>query len=320
MIDPSFLTNLAAVLGLMTALFLIELMVPLFARSETSRGRGVANLGMMTLTIGLNAGLTAAAALVALAPSVSGHGLLAALALPPLAKIALGVVVLDLSTYVAHRTMHESSLLWRAHQVHHSDPFVDVSTTLRQHPLEGLWRFLWTIIPVWVLGLPAEGVVVYRLLSTMNAIFEHANIRMWRPLDSALSLLISTPNMHKIHHSRHQPQTDTNYGNILAVYDRLFRTFTPTHQAFDVVYGLEDADSARIKSLPGLLTMPFRAGPKSAKARESWPSEPSDRTSSSRGSSPRCERSRARFAATASRSSSTSRSHGRFATSSIERG
>ena len=317
MIDRYFFTNVAAVLGLMAAISLIELVVPLFARSETTRGRGVANLGMTALAIALNGGLTALAAVVALAPSVSGRGLLAPLVLPPWAKIALGVAVLDLSTYVAHLTMHKSSLLWRAHRVHHSDPFVDVSTTLRQHPLEGLWRFLWTIVPVWVLGLPAAGVVVYRLLSTMNALFEHANIRMWRPLDSALSLLISTPNMHKIHHSRRQGQTDTNYGNILAVYDRLFRTFTPTRQAFDVVYGLEDVDPARIKSLPGLLTMPFRDASKSAKAREPWPS---DTTSSLHGSSPRCERSRALFARTASRSSSTSRSRGHLETSSIEKG
>jgi sterol desaturase/sphingolipid hydroxylase (fatty acid hydroxylase superfamily) len=317
MIDPHFLTNVAVVLGLMTAISLIELMGPLFARNEASRGRGIANLGMMTLTIVLNAGLTALAAVVALAASMSERGLLAWFTLPRWAMIALGVAVLDLSTYVAHLTMHKSPLLWRAHRVHHSDPFVDVTTTLRQHPLEGLWRFLWTIIPVWVLGLPAAGVVVYRLLSTMNALFEHANIRMWRPLDSALSLLISTPNMHKIHHSRHQVQTDTNYGNILAVYDRLFRTFTPTRQAFDVVFGLEDIDPARIKSLPGLLTMPFRAASKSAKAREPWPSDP---TSSFHGSSPRCERSRALFAATASRSSSTSRSRGHLATSSIEKG
>src|SRR5207253_10494282 len=101
------------------------------------------------------------------------------------------------------------------------------------------------------------GVVVYGLLSTVNALFEHANIRVLRPLDEALSWLISTPNMHKIHHSRNHVQNDTNYGNILAIYDRLFRTFTPTRQAFDVVYGLEDVDPARVKSLPGLLTLPF---------------------------------------------------------------
>ena len=81
---------------------------------------------MMTSTIVLNAGLTALAAAVALVPSVSEAGLLAPLALPQWAKIALGVTVLDLSTYVAHLTMHKSSLLWRAHRVHHSDPFVDV--------------------------------------------------------------------------------------------------------------------------------------------------------------------------------------------------
>jgi sterol desaturase/sphingolipid hydroxylase (fatty acid hydroxylase superfamily) len=259
MIEPIFLTNVAIVLGSMAAISLIELMVPLFARGEASRGRAIANLGMMALTIALNGGLTAAAALVALAPSVQGRGLLAPLALPPWAKIAVGVAVLDLATYFAHLTMHKSSLLWRAHQVHHSDPFVDVSTTLRQHPLEGLWRFLWTIVPVWVLGVPAAGVVVYRLLSTVNALFEHANLRMWQPLDSGLSLLVSTPNMHKIHHSRDQVQNDTNYGNILAVYDRLFRTFTPTRKALDVVYGMKDVDPIRIRSLPGLLKMPFVA-------------------------------------------------------------
>jgi sterol desaturase/sphingolipid hydroxylase (fatty acid hydroxylase superfamily) len=154
------------------------------------------------------------------------------LGVPILAQIIGGFVVLDFSFgYLAHRTMHGSPTLWRAHRVHHSDPFVDATTTFRNHPIEGLWRFLFLIVPIWVLGVPAEAVALQRLLTVINGSLEHANIRVWPPLDRVLSLIWVTPNMHKVHHSRDRAETDSNYGNILSIYDRIFRTFTPTDRA-----------------------------------------------------------------------------------------
>src|SRR5262249_30293046 len=134
--------------------------------------------------------------------------------------------------------------------------FVDVTTTYRTHPMEVLWRFLCMVTPIWILGVPAEAVVTYRLISAINAILEHANIRVWRPLE-VVSLIWVTPSMHKVHHSREQAETDSNYGNILAIYARLLHTFTPTDRAVSVTYGLEDTDPVRARSLAALLSMPF---------------------------------------------------------------
>ena len=124
-----------------------------------------------------------------------------------------------------------SPALWRFHRVHHSDPFVDVTTSFRTHPVEIAWRHLWLFVTVWILGVPAAAVVVFRVLSAVNGIFEHANIRVRPAVDTALSWVWVTPQMHKVHHSRDQAETDTNYGNLLALPDRLFGTFVPTKRA-----------------------------------------------------------------------------------------
>jgi sterol desaturase/sphingolipid hydroxylase (fatty acid hydroxylase superfamily) len=186
---------------------------------------------------------------------------LAKVGLPPIAQIAAGVILLDFTVgYLAHRGLHIFPTLWRFHRIHHSDVFVDVTTTYRTHPVETFWRFLFVIVPVWTLGIPAQAVVIQRLLQATNGILEHSNVRLWRPLDRVLSLVWVTPNVHKIHHSRDVAETNSNYGNVLSIYDRLLGTFTPADRAFSVVYGLDDADPARLASLSGLLVMPFREG------------------------------------------------------------
>lgn len=260
MAPREFLTVAAIALAMLVLATLIELAVPLFTRTPAQRGRKAANLCLAALTISLNGALTWAAAAIALALTLQGPGLMTRLGIPILAQIIGGFVVLDFCFgYLAHRMLHSSPVLWRAHQIHHSDVFVDATTTFRNHPLEGVWRFLFLIVPIWVLGIPAEAVALQKLLTVINGNLEHANIRLWRPLDRVLSLVWVTPNMHKVHHSRERAETDSNYGNILSIYDRIFRTFTPTDRAFAVRYGLDDVEPARAKSLPRLLAMPFRA-------------------------------------------------------------
>jgi sterol desaturase/sphingolipid hydroxylase (fatty acid hydroxylase superfamily) len=176
-------------------------------------------------------------------------------------QVAIGIVILDFSAgYLAHRVLHAVPALWRFHQVHHSDDFVDVTTTYRTHPVETVWRFLFVIIPVWTIGIPALAVVIQRLVSAANGIFEHGNIRLWRPVDRVLSLVWVTPNVHKIHHSRARIETNSNYGNVLTIYDRVFGTFTPSERAASVVYGLDEVDAVRTASFGGLLALPFQPG------------------------------------------------------------
>src|SRR5262245_46906896 len=252
----AFLTNILVIVSVMAVAALIETAVPLFTARAWTRGRRAANLGLTVVVFLLNWLLTSLAAIAALGLSIRSAGFLGGVALP--VRIAAGVVVLDFSTgYLAHRIMHAWPAMWRFHQVHHSDDFVDVTTTYRTHPIETIWRFLFAIVPVWILGIPPAAVVIQRLLQATNGVIEHANIRLWAPVDQVLSLFWVTPNVHKIHHSRALAETNSNYGNILTVYDRVLGTYTPAERAHSVIYGLDDADPVRTGSFPGLLSMPF---------------------------------------------------------------
>lgn len=259
--DPSdFLTTLAVILPMLGLATMIELALPMFRRPEAQRARVATNLGLTGVTFAWNGLLTWTAAGVALALSLDGPGLLTELGIPFVVQVLGGFVVLDLSFgYLSHRAMHASPILWRAHRIHHSDSFVDATTTFRNHPIESFWRFLCLIVPIWILGLPAEAVALQRLLTGINGVLEHSNVRVWQPLDRALSWFWVTPRMHKVHHSRDRIETDSNYGNILSVYDRIFRTFTSPDRALSVTYGLDDVDPIEAQSFSGLLAMPFRA-------------------------------------------------------------
>ena len=214
---------------------------------------------MTAQTFLVNFGLTLAAALAALWLPVASPSWMARAGLPTAAQFVVGIVALDFAFgYFAHRAMHVSPTMWKFHRVHHSDPFVDVTTTYRTHPFESAWRYSCMLVPIWVLGIPAAAVVVYRALSAINGVFEHANIRVRPSVDAAVSRLWVTPNMHKVHHSRFASETDTNYGNLFSLHDRLFGTFTPSERAFSVAYGLDDEDPAEVRSFRDLLTMPWR--------------------------------------------------------------
>ena len=253
-----FVDGAAVILLVMAVAAGLEALVPLFARPARQPGRLATNLWLMVTTLGLNWGLASAAALIALA--LPQQGLLGSGGLPPAAQLLISIAVLDFFFgYLAHRALHAIPALWRVHRVHHGDPFVDVTTTYRTHPLEVAWRFLFMIIPVWALGIDAGAVVLYRVLSAINGMLEHANLRVWQPLDSLVSFLWVTPNMHKVHHSRLSAETDTNYGNLFSLADQLLGTFTPSERAAGVRYGLDDEGPAPVESLSRLLVLPFAA-------------------------------------------------------------
>jgi sterol desaturase/sphingolipid hydroxylase (fatty acid hydroxylase superfamily) len=252
-----FLTNVTIILTIMAIGALIETALPLFVARPWARGRRGANLGLTALSFVSNWLLASVAATAAL--SLRPTGLLARLGWPLWLDIVVGIVVLDFSVgYASHRTMHAWPAMWRFHRVHHSDAFVDVTTTYRTHPVETAWRFLFAIVPVWLLGIPAQAVIVQRLLQATNGVIEHGNIRLWPPLDRVLSLVWVTPNVHKIHHSREVSEANSNYANLLTIYDRLLGTYTPSTRAESVVYGLDDAEGMSKASCPGLVAMPFQ--------------------------------------------------------------
>jgi sterol desaturase/sphingolipid hydroxylase (fatty acid hydroxylase superfamily) len=186
-------------------------------------------------------------------------GLLRLAAIPAVAAGIVSFVALDFATYGAHVAMHKVPFLWRVHRVHHSDPVLDVTTSVRQHPIESAWRYFALALCAVALGVGPAAFAVYRLVSAVTALLEHANVRMPRRLDRCLSWVTTWPGMHKIHHSRVQAQTDSNYGNVLSCWDRLFRTFTPVDRVDALECGLDGADDPKLQTTGALLATPFRA-------------------------------------------------------------
>jgi sterol desaturase/sphingolipid hydroxylase (fatty acid hydroxylase superfamily) len=254
----AFLQSAGAILVGMALLSILETLLPYARKPDWRRRHRAPNLALVALTLSLNFAFNAGAVLVSVWLAERGFGLLAGVALPPLAMILLGILMLDGATYACHRLLHRLPPLWRAHRVHHSDPLVDVTTTTRQHPIEGFCRFLFIMTPAWALGVPAEAVAIYRGISALVALTEHVNVKLWEPLDRALSWLVVTPNMHKVHHSRLPIETDSNYGNILSGFDRLFGTFTPPSPTRRVDYGLAGYDDPASQRLGALLRLPLR--------------------------------------------------------------
>ena len=236
----------------------IELLVPLFRYRRGRLRRAVPNLllasGVATTNLAL-ASITAGLCAVVAQWHV---GLFAGTRVRPWMLLLLGVAGLDLFAYAAHVLLHKLPIAWRFHRVHHSEPEVDVTTAFRQHPGETVWRFLWQCVGVVVCGLPFWVVPLYLSLSSLNALLEHANVRMNPSLDKWLGWVVVTPNMHKVHHSRLPAETDSNYSNIFSVWDRLFGTFTRRGDLGKLHYGLDGFDDSRRQRARELMIEPFR--------------------------------------------------------------
>ena len=175
-------------------------------------------------------------------------------------SVLLGVMVLDLiSAWLIHLIEHKVAWMWKFHLIHHTDTHVDVTTALRHHPGESVFRAVFTILAIFVAGAPIAVVFIYQTFSALFSQFNHANFRIPRSLDKALSWVIVTPDMHKVHHHYQQPLTDTNYGNIFSLWDRIFRTFAQVRSTTDIVYGIDThMDESEHNDVKNLMAIPFQ--------------------------------------------------------------
>lgn len=238
-------------------LWSLESVLPLYRFGQPRLRRALPNVGLTVLLLVTNLVLSFAAASAASFAITQRVGLLSLTDLPVWVDAILGVAALDFFAYLAHLLLHKLPLGWRFHRVHHSDQAVDVTTAFRQHPGESVWRVVWQLPAIVIFGIPLWTVVVYLTISAANAQLEHANVRLREPLDRLLRLLFVTPNLHKVHHSRLQPETDSNYSNIFSVWDRMFGTYTARTDFESLRYGLDDLDDHATRRLRGLLTLPF---------------------------------------------------------------
>lgn len=182
--------------------------------------------------------------------------------IPLIGYAIIGLLGLDLiSAYFIHWLEHKVRFMWRFHLIHHTDIHVDTTTANRHHPGESVFRFIFTTLAVLILGAPVWLIMLYQAMSVVLSQFNHANISLPEKLDKWLSLAIVTPNMHHVHHHYVLPQTDSNYGNIFSIWDRIFGTFTYMEQA-DIRYGidthLEEHEHSKVSKMLKIPFEPYR--------------------------------------------------------------
>ncbi len=188
-----------------------------------------------------------------------GIGVLQWLDLPLWADILVGLMLMDLvGAWLAHFTEHKVVWMWKFHLVHHTDTFVDTTTANRHHPGESVIRFVFTLAAVVITGAPLWVIFLYQSLSVLLSQFNHANITLPPFWDRLIGAVIVTPDMHHVHHHHVQPYTDTNYGNIFSLWDRIFGTYAKL-DAGSLVYGIDTHPAAEENAALGnLVKIPFQ--------------------------------------------------------------
>ncbi|MBT9187835.1 sterol desaturase family protein [Zobellia russellii] len=255
---PSLHRSLILVGGI-TFFWVLEGIVPLFGFTYKKWEHALPNLFFTFTTVIVNFVLAFLLLKTADFTVTENFGIINWLPEMPLwLYVIVGLLLLDLiGAYLAHLVEHKVKLLWRVHLVHHTDHNVDTTTANRHHPLESMIRFVFTLFGVLIVGTPIGIVMLYQSLSLVATQFNHANIKMPRKLDEVLSWVIVSPDMHKVHHHYKLPYTDSNYGNIFSIWDRLFGTFMKFDRE-SIVYGVDTfPDEVENASIKGLLKQPF---------------------------------------------------------------
>lgn len=252
------ITAFAVVLAAMVAW---EAVTPRRPLGLGRRRRWPANLGIVVLnTVLLRLALPLVPVSAALFAAHRGWGLLNHLVLPDAVAVVCGVLLLDLLIWTQHVVFHKVPLLWRLHRMHHADQDIDVTTGARFHPVEILLSAAIKLAAVVTLGVPAVAVLLFEVLLNATAMFNHANVALPPRLDAVLRLLVVTPDMHRVHHSWHRDETDSNYGFNFPWWDRLFGTYRaqPRGGHDGMTIGLKTFRSAEDQRLWPMLTQPLR--------------------------------------------------------------
>ena len=257
---PSLHRSVLLVSGI-TFFWLLEGAVPLFKFSYKKWRHALPNFFFTLTTIVINFGLAFLLLWSADWVKANDFGIINWLpAMPLWMYVLLGVLLLDFfGAYLAHYVEHKVKPLWMVHLVHHTDHNVDTTTANRHHPIESVIRFSFTLFGVFAVGTPIAIVMLYQAMSLVFTQFTHANIKLSKSLDKAISYVIISPDMHKIHHHYRLPYTDSNYGNIFSIWDRILGTYRYMDRE-KLIYGVDVfPDESKNSSIKALLKQPFQS-------------------------------------------------------------
>lgn len=252
--------QLAAFLGLFAVLAVLERLIPRRPRSPDHRARWGANLRLTAMNVLLLASLPVSLVAVAFWAEARGWGLLNLRSLPLEMSLLATFFLRGFISWGIHILNHKVPLLWRFHRIHHLDTELDVSTTVRVHPIEFVLSLLIGIPLVVAFGLAPWALMLYEVLDAMVVVFSHSNIRFPTSIDRVLRYIIVTPDLHRIHHSSWRPETDSNYSAVFPIWDLLLGTFrgSPREPHETMTLGLEDVRGPHSREALWLLASPFR--------------------------------------------------------------
>ena len=249
-------------LGIFAVIGFWELLAPRRRLTVSKTLRWTSNLGLVALnTVLLRLIFPLAGVGLAAFCAENGWGILNHFQVPFWVAVPLAVIAMDFVIWLQHVMVHAVPLLWRLHRVHHADLDYDVTTGARFHPLEIVLSMLIKFATIVVLGPPVVAVVIFEVLLNATAMFNHGNIGLPATLDRVLRWVVVTPDMHRVHHSIEDDETNSNFGFNLPWWDRLFGTYRDQPRAgqLGMTIGIRDhADPREVARLDGMLLLPFR--------------------------------------------------------------
>ena len=242
----------------LAVLWALESAAPMFVGRRRRVSHNVTNLALAGLNALIGSGF--AFAIVGVTEWARAHsfGLLNLTPLPGWLHWLGALLLFDCWQYWWHRFNHRAPFLWRFHAVHHSDAEMDASSGVRFHTGEIILSFLARLAVLPLLGVTLPELLLYETISLPVILFHHSNLRIAEWADRGLRWLIVTPRMHYVHHSRWQPETDSNYTSLLSVWDRLFGSFQLREKPAEISLGLDHYEEREWRRLPGMLATPFR--------------------------------------------------------------
>jgi sterol desaturase/sphingolipid hydroxylase (fatty acid hydroxylase superfamily) len=259
-VNNEILTRLGFFFGVLLLMVGWEVLAPRRILSVPRKLRWSGNLGIVllnTLTVRFLFPLLPVS--FAFLVQERGWGLLNQLDLPPWPAIGVALVLLDLAIYLQHVMFHAFRIFWRIHRMHHTDLDYDVTTGLRFHPIEIFLSLLLKLAVVALVGPAPAAVLIFEVLLNATSMFNHGNVRIDTSVDRVLRLLLVTPDMHRVHHSVIERETDSNYGFNLPWWDRLFGTYRkqPAMGHEKMIVGLDAFRDPKMLRLHWLLAIPF---------------------------------------------------------------
>ena len=241
---------------LLTTFFTIELIIN---RSTSGKERGQHFLHGIPLLAGytlINFGLAFIVVLCIQWINLNHIGIFNQIKIPYFLKIIVGVFCIDFLSYWFHRLYHTLPILWRLHRVHHSDTNMDSTTFFRFHPFDWFLDNTFVITAAFIFGLDLNIIVLNFILYLPLLLLHHSNFIFPNWVDNTFGKIFVVPNFHKVHHHQQQEFTDSNYGNIFILWDKLFGTYKYL-PVKEIKYGLEEFDEPNRQKFWFLLKSPF---------------------------------------------------------------